>query len=564
MDSDNMQELLASTITSDLKVPHVIARLLVKRGCTSVAEAYYMLFGEKNGVQDPFLMLDMKEAVQWVLAVRDRKEKIFIFGDYDLDGLSSVALLCRGLKEIGISTEWRLPNRFSSGYGLSLVAIDEMIEAGAKNIITVDTGITAINEIEYAKSKGLQVMVVDHHQPSGDGLPSCDVLLDPHREEDSYLNEELCGVGLSYKLICALFSKLGLTGAEKFLDLVALGTLADLVPMTEENKTLTRSGLKKMCNSHWYGVQELCRDVLSSHSFIGGQDVLFRIAPILNAPGRMGYADAALHLLLCDDPIKAPSLLSALKEWNVLRKKKEAEISEAAINWVRSRYGEELPPVLIIDGNDWHLGVIGIVAAKVAQEFSRPTAILSVQSDGKAHASARSVLGFNWHKALFEFRQLFDRWGGHANAAGFSIPVSEIEPFREQLIEYAAVQNFSPEESDRKSSFDILVALSELDEDVMDWILKMEPYGGDFPYPVFKAEKVKVHKLRELRGNHLQMEINQNGSRRFSSIAFGMGTLKNKIEQNNYDVTIIFEPTWNVYNRKRSIQLAIKSMEFDS
>ena len=155
-----------------------------------------------------------------------------------------------------------------------------------------------------------------------------------------------------------------------------------------------------------------------------------------------------LHLLLCDDPIKAPSLLSALKEWNVLRKKKEAEISEAAINWVRSRYGEELPPVLIIDGNDWHLGVIGIVAAKVAQEFSRPTAILSVQSDGKAHASARSVLGFNWHKALFEFRQLFDRWGGHANAAGFSIPVSEIEPFREQLIEYAAAQNFSPEESE--------------------------------------------------------------------------------------------------------------------
>ena len=241
-----MQELLASTITSELKVPHVIARLLVKRGCTSVAEAYYMLFGEKNGIQDPFLMLDMNEAVDWVLAVRDRQEKIFIFGDYDLDGLSSVALLTRGLKEIGIATEWRLPNRFSSGYGLSVSAIDEMIEAGAKNIITVDTGITAVTEIEYAKSKGLQVMVVDHHQPSGDGLPACDVLLDPHREEDSYKNEELCGVGLSYKLICALFSRLGLSSAEKFLDLVALGTLADLVPLTEENKMLTRSGLKNV------------------------------------------------------------------------------------------------------------------------------------------------------------------------------------------------------------------------------------------------------------------------------------------------------------------------------
>ncbi|NLG39804.1 MAG: single-stranded-DNA-specific exonuclease RecJ [Fibrobacter sp.] len=558
-----MQELLASTITSELKVPHVIARLLVKRGCTSVAEAYYMLFGEKNGIQDPFLMLDMNEAVDWVLAVRDRQEKIFIFGDYDLDGLSSVALLTRGLKEIGIATEWRLPNRFSSGYGLSVSAIDEMIEAGAKNIITVDTGITAVTEIEYAKSKGLQVMVVDHHQPSGDGLPACDVLLDPHREEDSYKNEELCGVGLSYKLICALFSRLGLSSAEKFLDLVALGTLADLVPLTEENKMLTRSGLKKMCHSDWYGVQELCRDVLNMHSFIGGQDVLFRIAPILNAPGRMGCADAALHLLLCDDPMRAPSLLASLKEWNVLRKKKEAEISEAAIRWVHSRYGNDIPSVLIIDGNDWHLGVIGIVAAKVAQEFSRPTAILSLQPDGTAHASARSVLGFNWHKALFEFRHLFDRWGGHANAAGFSIPVSEIESFREQLILFAANQNFFPDECEQKTSFDILVALSELDEAVMDWILKMEPYGGSFPYPVFKAEKVKIHKLRELRGNHLQMEINQNGSRRFSAIAFGMGNQKSKIEQNNFEATVVFEPTWNVYNRKRSIQLAIKAMEFE-
>lgn len=563
MGLDNMQELLASTITSELKIPHVIARLLVKRGCSSVADAYYMLFGEKNVVQDPFLMLDMEKAVQWVFSVQERKEKIFIFGDYDLDGLSSVALLCRGFKEIGIPTEWRLPNRFSSGYGLSIAAIDEMIQSGAKNIVTVDTGITAIEEIDYAKSKGLQVMVVDHHQPSGDGLPACDVLLDPHREEDSYKNEELCGVGLSYKLICALFSKLELQGTEKFLDLVALGTLADLVPMTEENKALTRIGLKKMSHSHWSGVQELCREVLSMHSFIGGQDVLFRLAPILNAPGRMGCADAALHLLLCDDSNKAPSLLMSLKEWNVSRKKKEAEISEAAIEWVHSHYGTDLPPVLIIDGKEWHLGVIGIVAAKIAQEFNRPTAILSVQPDGKAHASARSVLGFNWHKALFEFRHLFDRWGGHANAAGFSIPVSEIETFRNDLNLWAKSQKFAPEENETKASFDILIALSELDENVMDWILKMEPFGGSFPYPVFKAEKVKVHRLRELRGNHLQMEINQNGSSRFSSIAFGMGKLKSKIEQNNFEVTLIFEPTWNVYNRKRSIQLAVKAMEFE-
>lgn len=562
MGLDKMDELLASTIASEVKVPHIIARFLVKRGCSSVAEAYSMLYGDKNCVQDPFLMLGMEEAVEWIFSIRERGESIFIFGDYDLDGLSSVALLSRGLKEVGVSTEWRLPNRFSSGYGLSITAIDEMISAGAKNILTVDTGITAILEISYAKSKGLRVMVVDHHQPSGDGLPECDVLLDPHLKEDSYKNEELCGVGLSYKLICALFSRLGLEGTEKYLDLVALGTLADLVPMTPENKYFTRCGLESMANTHWPGIRELCREVLNTHPFIGGQDVLFRIAPLLNAPGRMGCADAALHVLLCDDPLTAPVLHAKLKGWNMARKKVEAEISEVAAEWVHNRYGDKLPPVLIVDGKGWHLGVIGIVAAKIAQKFNRPTAILSVQEDEKAHASARAVLGFNWHKALFEFRHLFERWGGHANAAGFSILESRIEAFREALNIFANSQGFFPEEMKRNTSFDILVALSEIDKTVMDWILKMEPFGGDFHYPVFKAVKVKVHKLRELRGNHLQMEINQNGSRRFSSIAFGMGHLKPKIEANNYEVTLIFEPVWNAFNGRRSIQLAVKEMEF--
>ena len=545
-----MEDLVASTLSQELKIPHLVARFLVSRGVKNAYDANRILCGSKDDVLDPMRIMGMEGAIEWILHVRDLHEKVFIFGDYDLDGVTSVTLLSRGLGEIGVETEWRLPNRFGDGYGLSMSAVDEMYEAGARYVITVDTGITANEEIAHAKELGMAVMVMDHHQPSGEGLPTCDVLLDPHQEGDTYPNPELCGVGVSYKFMCALYAKLGLPMPEKFLDLVALGTLADLVQMTPENRYFTKSGLRQLQKSEWPGLQSMYMSLMKPGSPVGGIDVMYKIAPLLNAPGRMERPDPALKLLLCSDRKDAPALLAELKDWN-------------------------------LSGENWHVGVIGIVSAKLAQEYGRPAAVLSV-TDGIAHASARAVPGFNWHKALFECRDLFDRWGGHANAAGFSLPASKIDELRARLEESAREQGYTGETAvtDEVHSFDIKIALRELVVDglqnvepsavrfpaqtrehtVLEYFDLMEPFGGNFPYPTFRADDVKVHRLRELRGGHLQMEISQAGSRLYPAIAFGLRKSKSKIGTNQ-KVSIVFEPTWNYYNGRKSLQLCVKSIE---
>ena len=458
-----MLDTVASTLSRELKIPHLVARFLISRGICNAVDANRILSDGTGAEHSPWLMMGMEEAVRWVLDVREKKQKVFIFGDYDLDGMTSVTLLSRSLSQIGIESDWRLPNRFGDGYGLSVSAVDEMYEAGARCILTVDTGITANEEIAHAKSLGMSVMVVDHHQPSGDGLPPCDVLLDPHQNGDSYPNPELCGVGVSYKLICAIYERLQIQVPESLLELVALGTLADLVQMTPENRAFTKRGLRLLQNSGWPGIQALYASLMKPGSMVGGIDVMYKVAPLLNAPGRMEKPDPALKLLMCEDKNLAGTLLSELKDWNALRKQKEAEITEMALKRVKEIYGDEIPKVLVVDGENWHVGVIGIVSAKLAQEFMRPAAVLSVV-DGIAHASARAVPGFNWHKALFSCRELFDRWGGHANAAGFSLATDKIGELRERLEASAVEQGYSGDAEivDESHAYDIQVALGEL------------------------------------------------------------------------------------------------------
>ncbi|WP_290761331.1 single-stranded-DNA-specific exonuclease RecJ [Fibrobacter sp. UBA4297] len=570
-----MEDLVASTLSSTLKIPHAVARFLVSRGIKTVSDAYHMLCSNESDVHDPYLMMGMDKAVEWILAVRERGERVFIFGDYDLDGMTSVTLLTRCLKTVGIESEWRLPNRFGDGYGLSVSAVDEMYEAGARNLITVDTGITANVEIAHAKELGMAVMVMDHHQPSGDGLPVCDVLLDPHQEGDNYPNPELCGVGVSYKFICALFSRLGIKAPVEYLDLVALGTLADLVQMTPENRYFTRTGLESLKNSRWPGVQEMYTSLMKPHSCVGGIDVMYKLAPLLNAPGRMERPDPALKLLLCENKVEAGKLLEELKDWNTRRKQKEAEITEMAMEQVKALYGDTIPTVIVVAGENWHVGVIGIVAAKLAQEFHRPSAVLSI-INGMAHASARAVPGFNWHKALFDSRELFDRWGGHANAAGFSLEAGKIEELRGRLLQSAADQGYTGEviNTDESYPYDIKIALRELtvetrvptgrypirERSILEFIDLLEPFGGNFPYPAFRAENVTVHRVRELRGGHLQMEISQAGSAVFPAIAFGLRKSKALLGRSR-PVTVVFEPIWNYYNNTKTVQLCIKSIE---
>lgn len=552
---------LAGQIATSCEVSLLMGRLLVRRGCATLDDALSWLDWQGEFCHSPQAMKNMDAAVEWMLAAQASGEPVFIHGDYDLDGITSTALMVRALSFLKMPVQWMLPSRFGEGYGMSCSAVDQMVAKGARWIVTVDTGITANPEIRHARDLGVHVLVIDHHRPSGDGLPDADVILDPHQPGCEYPNKGLCAAGVSYKFICALFAHLGYTEKElePYLDFVALGTLADLVPLTPENRWMVRKALKNLSQSSWPGIRELCARQLDRSQSVGGQDVLFRLAPLMNAPGRMGVPDKALQLLLSDTVGEAQSLVEQLRHSNEERKRIEAEITAKSLAWVENRYGKELPQVLVVDAPDWHLGVIGIVSAKLAQMFGRPSAVLSVQSDGLAHASARAVEGFNWHTALFECRDLFERWGGHANAAGFSLEKHKVEELRERLQRQAIGQEFRPD-AKGKIVCDLEVSLNELNATFMEELRRLEPFGGENPYPVFLARQVQVHKIREVRGGHLQIEVSQRDSRTYSGIAFGMPSLRERIEKAGPLIDLAFEASWNVYNGKRSIQLLVKGI----
>lgn len=552
---------LAEQIAITNQVSLLMGRLLVHRGCATPDDAASWLDWQGEFNHPPRIMKNMDAAVDWMLAARASGDTVFIHGDYDLDGITSTALMVRALGALDIPVRWMLPSRFGEGYGMSCGAVDQMAAQGARWIVTVDTGITANPEIRHAKELGIRVLVIDHHRPSGDGLPDADVILDPHQPGCEYPNKGLCAAGVSYKFISALYARLDKPAqdADPYLDFVALGTLADLVPLTPENRWMIRKALANLPRSRWPGVRELCARQLDNTQSVGGQDVLFRLAPLMNAPGRMGVPDKALQLLLSETEGEAQALVEQLRHTNEERKRIEADITSKSLVWVEQRYGANLPPVLVVDAPDWHLGVIGIVSAKLAQMFGRPSAVLSVQPDGMAHASARAVEGFNWHTALFECRDLFARWGGHANAAGFSLDQHKVEELRERLQQQAHGQDFHPN-SVGKIACDLEISLNELTVSFMEELRRLEPFGGENPYPIFLARQVRVNKLREVRGGHLQIEVAQRDSKSYSGIAFGMPGLREQIEKAGPTIDLAFEASWNVYNGKRSIQLLVKGV----
>ncbi|MCL2261207.1 MAG: DHH family phosphoesterase, partial [Fibromonadales bacterium] len=381
---------LALEIAQRHKVSVLLARILVLRGAKTPEESDRWLNWDMDCEHDPFLMKNMDKAIDLVCAMRENKKKVWIYGDYDLDGISGVAILAGALGEWGLSVSWMLPNRFDGGYGLSSVTLQKMREHGAQCLILVDTGITATEEIKAAKEFGMQVLVLDHHKPSGDGLPSADVILDPFLDDCEYPNKSLCAAGVAYKFLHALYGKTGKphSDLERYLPVVSLGTLADIVPLSAENVCLIRKGMGKFLNSDILPIQILYEKFATDKKFVNSNDIHYRMAPLLNAPGRMESPDAALEFLLCKDNVEIETLYAKLYECNTERRKIEQDIHAQVLKRLDALYGSNLPKTLIIDAADWNIGVIGIVAARVAQEYKRPTAIISIQSDGVAAASA--------------------------------------------------------------------------------------------------------------------------------------------------------------------------------
>lgn len=556
----DLDPAVVASIQESLSCPAWVAELLCQRGCIDPASAREYLDPTLDAMGDPWLYKGMEDAIQVLLDFRGSGRDLCVFGDYDLDGISGAALLVHALRRAGgWRLNYRLPSRFAHGYGLSVSEIDSMHQAGIRGLVLVDTGITAVSEIAHAKSLGMRVVVVDHHRPSEDGLPPADAILDAWQDGCQYPNKDLSAVGVASKLVTALYERMDMGGCDDFLDLVALGTLSDMMPMVPENRQMLRRALGRMHQSSFPGIRVLCEDVVDSEGFLGSQDILFRIAPMMNAPGRLASPDDALAMLLAENEREARRTIEKLKTANEKRRLIEADITRQAMEQANLRVQNNR--VLVVDAKGWHLGVLGIVASKLTQAFGRPAAVVSVSEDGIGSASVRGVEGFNWHQALSDARNHFDRWGGHMNAAGFSLKAELMEQVRKQFEESALQQGYEPGVAQPVVECHAEVRLAEMNQEAMNWLRRFEPFGRGNPSPIFVARNVSLPSgVREVRGGHLQFEVMQEEGIRFAAVGFGMGPKASWLREHAQGFDLAFAPTWNSFRGRRVLQLQVRHL----
>jgi single-stranded-DNA-specific exonuclease len=538
---------VAQSLSAALEIPAALARVLVARGFCEAESTRRFLHPQLRHLSDPFALPDMAAAVQRVCAAIAGGEPIVIYGDYDVDGVTSSALLTRVLRAAGGDVANFLPLRMDEGYGLSADGIARCLrEHHPKLLIAVDCGTTAAAEIATLKSQGVDVIVLDHHEPSAQ-LPSCAALVNPKCGE----GEPFASVGVAFKLAHALLKREpGLQSRidlRDHLDLVAVGTVADMVPLTGENRILVRAGLERLPQTRKTGLRALM-EIADVTEEVTPYHIGFRIGPRLNAAGRLSDAMAALELLLTEDTGKAGELAKLLHEHNAHRQEIEEGIVAEALEQVREFRNDR---VLVLSNPDWHTGVIGIVASRVVQAFYRPTVVIGM--DGKG--SCRSVAGFSMVAALTECAPLLVRFGGHEMAAGVSVLPQNVEKFREAL-NVAAKRMLRDENLVPELKIDAVVELPELTEEFVGALGLLEPCGQDNPSPVFAVQVVRLRgAAREVGKGHLKFQVTD-GATTADAIWFnGASTV---LPAGEMDVA--FVPEINEFRGVRRVQLRIRDI----
>ncbi|HOW58176.1 MAG TPA: single-stranded-DNA-specific exonuclease RecJ [Candidatus Omnitrophota bacterium] len=470
-------------------------RLLEIRNLRKDSEIESFLFSGLESLHDPFLMKNMREVKARLEKAVETKEKIFLHGDYDVDGITGVALMVQTLERLGGIVTTFLPERERDGYGVSETAIRKAYHDGAGLIVTVDCGITAKREIEIAKSLGLDVVVIDHHRLPPEGLPDTHLILNPLQPDCPYPFKELSAAGLAFKLSQALLGE----QAFKFLDLVTLSTISDIAPLTGENRILVRRGLEMLSGKKSAGLTALAEIAKMKTTKVDTGHVGFILGPRLNAAGRMSSPDTALRLLLTEEPREAESLAKILNEENKVRQQYEREITRSAIQKVERTVNFNRERVLVVDGKDWHVGVIGIVASRLVEKFSRPAIVIAI-AEGMGRGSGRSMKGFHLFQALQNCESLLEEFGGHEQAAGLTIREENISFLREKINAFAS-ENLSPELLTRYVKVDMDLKLGELTNHFLEELELLEPYGVGNPRPVFRSEGIQLRsKPRRLYG----------------------------------------------------------------
>ena len=584
IDPELRERLSRETTCSEL-----LADLLIRRGIADAGTASTFLDPKLLHLCEPERLPDVDTAALRIVEALRSDQTIAIFGDYDVDGMSSTCLLLDLFRQIGKPVIWRLPHRLREGYGLRNSTVDELAEQGVELLITVDNGSSSYDEIERAREHGIDAVIVDHHQPS-ERLPRPVAHVNPWLAEDPGGLEDLAGVGVTFKLvwaICQRFSKSKKLSAEfrqflmDSLALVALGTIADVVPLRGENRVLVKFGLRGLRSSTRPGLRELVSTALRSSGAkrpgnlrdlpaLEASDIGFRIGPRLNAVGRLGEPEVAIRLLSTEDPEEARRLMRHLEEENQRRRQIEAEITEEARRRVREEHDVERERAIVLGGEDWHPGVIGIVASRLTDEFFRPTFLFTRREgpDGVPtwRGSARSIPAVHLVDTLARAREygaadVLLQFGGHAMAAGAEVAFDGLDILRAALQQAVEV---APADMVPELDVDGALSLESLGAPLLDELGRLSPHGAGNPEPIFAARDVEVvgaPRVLGKDGKHLSFHVRQRGGRAaFRAIAFGMGERFGEIRKRGTQLEMLFRPEWNSWQGQREIQLRVRDL----
>lgn len=527
-------DALAGEISSQFKISKIISQILLNRGIKTHEEISAFLHPRLSSLRDPFEIPDMKKASARVLEGIRSKEKMLVYGDYDVDGVTATSILVLALKQLGADVTYYIPHRYDEGYGLNTEAIKMIAGEGIKLIITVDCGISNFKEIDLAASLGMDVIVTDHHNIP-DKLPGAYAIIDYKLLDAANPSRDLSGAGVAFKFAWALFRSAGISDSmalKGFLDLATLGTVADIVPLTGENRTIVVSGIKLLNEKSRVGVRHLAKTAgienITAHS------ISFMIAPRLNAPGRLKHAGLSMKLLLENDYDKASLIADEINGINKERQQIGNLIGEEAFSKLENFDEKKL---IILTGKGWHPGVIGIVSSKISERFNRPSILISEESNGSCRGSARSVEGFDVYKLLLTCRDLFIDFGGHKDAAGFEMLKENIPLLEKRLSKEIegclSVDNIVP-----RTKIDYEVDPSLIDMDLASELLALEPFGSGNPAPMFLSKGIKImaEKTVGSSGRHLKLKLSD-GKTAFEAIGFGLGMFGGKLKKSAvYDI----------------------------
>lgn len=529
----------------------LLGGVMLSRGITTLDRAREF-FG-CSSLSDPLLMKDMESAVDVIRQALDEGKKITVYGDYDCDGVTSTAMLYGYLDAMGAEVEYYIPDR-SEGYGMNIPALEKILDQGTELIITVDNGVSAVEEAEYIRQRGAQLVITDHHQPPQE-LPVCEACVNPHRQDDNSPFKELCGAGVVLKLLCALEEDEEFV-MEQYAELAAVGTIGDVMPLVGENRYIVRRGIEDIRASQNIGIDRLLRTAGVSPESVDATTVAFSICPRINAAGRIAAADKAVQLLMADSPEQAGLLSEELNLMNENRRAEEARIMEDVSRQLESDPSILRERVLVVSGEGWHHGVIGIVAARLLEKYGKPVLMISVEN-GEARGSARGVDGFSIYKLLDRCSRVLTKFGGHPKAGGFSLPADRIGDFRQMV--YAFCRECYPKMPEYTVSADMEITGDRLTEEALNSLSQLEPCGEGNQRPVFLLRNCTVESKRALKdGRYTSFEL-RSGGVKLKALCFGIPFAKFHPEQGSM-VDIIAAAELNEFRGVKSVTLKVQEL----